>query len=404
MEPDDRGRSSKLSVKGFFRNSRHRRSKSRPSEAISNPNFSITNTNSRPPEPSPPKALEITQEEVAGSTAKPVAEYSRLEQAPKSYPQTTHEFAESYTDSLSVKQYKSDIWKAAYKELRKENNTLVLNYEAILRDDAGIPVETAGSLTEQLAMVVDAQRRKVDNKQWQFQWFGHPQSVRDTIDRILNITQKYASIISVGMAQAPAYVSIPWSAVTALIPLMMNEFTEHKNCIEGLETVTKITFRYQMAEEIFLGSNDTRNLYKPVVMNLYKKILEYQALSIRYFGRSTLRRLGTNIGTASTQWADMPKILSTLDNEAQRSLSFLGQRKGLRTLVAIYEILSRQESEIQTLNQNARAKGDEIAEVTRWACSMSVEFDHRDVRQKLGEAHHLSGRWFLQKPSMQAWR
>ncbi|KAJ4391151.1 hypothetical protein N0V93_004767 [Gnomoniopsis smithogilvyi] len=184
----------------------------------------------------------------------------------------------------------------------------------------------------------------------------------------------------------------------------MNEFKEHKGCVSGLETVTRLTFSYQMAEQTFLGPSDTRELYKKATINLYKKVLEYQALAIRYFGRSTLKRMGINVGTAFTQWADMPSILSELDKETRRSLNFLGQQKCISTLLAIDDTLIRLENELRDFIQSARAKGDDVAEITRWATSIMVELDHRDVRKELGELHYSSGRWFLEHSSLQAWK
>lgn len=304
---------------------------------------------------------------------------------------------------LDIETQRSILWKEAYEGLRRENEPLVQGYEAVLQDETDIPSHIDG-LPDQLTWVAKAQQRRVQNRQWQFQWFGHPQPVRDAIERILSITQKSSSLLSVGMNQAPPYVSIPWCAVAALIPLMMNEFKEHKGCIAGLERIAKLTFSYQMAEQTFLASDGTRDAYKKSVIDLYKKILEYQALAVRYFGRSTLQRLGVNIGAASTAWSDMPSLISSLDTDTRRSLQFLGQRTEIAKLADICQLLERQEKEINKLIQGIRARGDEIAQVTRWVSAVSAELDHHDIRQKLGEAHFSSGGWLLDHPLVQAWK
>lgn len=131
----------------------------------------------------------------------------------------------------------SALWKQAYEELRKDKPVLVEEYEMVLKDQANIPQIDRLMDVDKLRAVARAQRRKAESKQWTFQWFGQPQVVRDTVEKILNITSKSASLVSIGMNQAPPYVSIPWSAITALIPLMMNDIKEHKGCILGLEIV-----------------------------------------------------------------------------------------------------------------------------------------------------------------------
>lgn len=294
----------------------------------------------------------------------------------------------------SIDDERSALWKYAYEELRKENQSLVEEYEMVLKEQAG--VSQHGTMQEQMHEISKSQQLKCKNKQWSFQWFGQPQSVRDTIEQILNLTSRSASLISIGMTYAPPYVSVPWSAVTALIPLMMNDFKEHKGCIEGLEIAARLTFSYQMAEETFLGSPKTRNRYRESVLDLYKKILEYEALAMQYFGRSTLRRLGKNVA-GSTRWADMPSQLSEIDTNTQRSTLFLGQ-------LTLKEMLERQKEEISRLIQSAAAKKDEVAQVTRWVSAISVELDHRDVRAKLGAQHLSSGDWFLEDPRVCAWK
>lgn len=160
-----------------------------------------------------------------------------------------------------------------------------------------------------------------------------------------------------------------------------------------------------MAEKTFLGNTETRDLYKKSALDLYKKILEYEALAVQYFGRSTLRRLGKNV-LGSTTWADMPAAISTLDDEARRSLLFLGQQSQASSFITLAKFLERQEQDINSLVRSVAAKKDEVAQVTSWisAISRSVERDHRDVRQKLGHDHFESGSWFLDNPQVKTWR
>ncbi|KAK2596014.1 hypothetical protein N8I77_013525 [Diaporthe amygdali] len=299
-----------------------------------------------------------------------------------------------HTVATSSDDASSALWKQAYDELRKDNPSLMEEYEMVLKEQAGVPQD--GTMQNQMHTISKAQQLKCKNKQWSFQWFGQPQSVRDTIERILNLTSRSASLISIGMTYAPPYVSVPWSAVTALIPLMMNDFKEHTGCIAGLEVVARLTFSYQMAEQTFLGSTDTRDRYRSSVMDLYKKILEYEALAIQYFGRSTLHRLGKN-AAGSTRWANMPTELSDIDKETRRSIIFLGQ-------LTLTQVLERQEKAISSLIQSAAAKKDEVTQVTKWVSAISVELDHRDVRAKLGAQHHSSGGWFLDDPRVRAWK
>jgi hypothetical protein len=85
---------------------------------------------------------------------------------------------------------------------------------------------------------------------------------------------------------------------------------------------------------------------------VYKKILEYEALAMQYFGRSTLCRLGRNF-VGSTRRADLPTELSKLHDHARRSLLFLGR-------LSLLEVQEHQQKAIVDVIQNAAAKR------TRW--------------------------------------
>lgn len=111
----------------------------------------------------------------------------------------------------------SRLWQDAYDQLLKKQEPLIRNYEIILKHASKLPSETDRRL--EVAEVVASQKEKMENSQWTFQWNDKPQKVRDIISRILKITSKAAALISVGMTYAPPYVSIPWAAIGALIPV-----------------------------------------------------------------------------------------------------------------------------------------------------------------------------------------
>ncbi|KAI0967821.1 hypothetical protein F4678DRAFT_465083 [Xylaria arbuscula] len=284
------------------------------------------------------------------------------------------------TSPMSLGAESSNLWEMAYEKLRDENKSLIEHYEAVLKDRTGISQST--NLRDGLAMVAETQRKKVENKQWKFHWFGEEQTARDAVDRILNLINKSASLISIGMNYAPIH--------------------EHKGCIDGLEIVARLTFSYQSAERVFLDRKETKSRYKTSVIPLYKKILEYQARSFEYFGKSTLRRLGKNV-LGSTEWADMPTEISSLDNETRRSLDFLGLETEITGIEKVQEFLERQEHGINTLIQRAVANQDHVAQIIDWVSPISVQLDHLEVRKNLGQDHFSSGNWYLQERKVRDW-
>lgn len=60
------------------------------------------------------------------------------------------------------------------------------------------------------------------NKQWTWSLFGSNTRIRDTVDAIIRLVMDSSAFISVGMTLSPPYVSLPWSAISALIPVSQN--------------------------------------------------------------------------------------------------------------------------------------------------------------------------------------
>ncbi|KAH7361555.1 hypothetical protein B0T11DRAFT_297123 [Plectosphaerella cucumerina] len=293
------------------------------------------------------------------------------------------------------------VWQQAFDSLCEDQPELMSNAEAFLKDQANLPQE--GNMHDRLADIATAQKAKFQNKQWKFQWLGKPQVVREKVESVIELANQWASLISAGMSLAPPYVSIPWSAVTALLPMMMNDAQEHKGSIDGLESIARLVLSYQLAEGVFLGrGQEAREAYAKAVLDLYKLVLEYQAKAIEFLGVSTLRRLGRN-AMGSSVWKDMPGVIAAKDDEVRRSLNFKAMEDQMAGFSSLKDILQRQEEKIDALIDTSIATTDEVREIMTWVSSIPVETDHADVRLKLGEGHFASGQWFLHDLQVESW-
>jgi hypothetical protein len=81
------------------------------------------------------------------------------------------------------------LWQRAYEEVRKENATLVSNYEAILASVSDVDIQDAKThplpnQLEAMQHVVDFQQQRMLNKQWTWSMFGSNTKIRDTVDDI----------------------------------------------------------------------------------------------------------------------------------------------------------------------------------------------------------------------------
>lgn len=108
----------------------------------------------------------------------------------------------------------SKLWKEAYDRLDQE---LKQGYEAIIKADLNIGRDA--NLEQQSEALVRARKQRVENRQWTVKWRGRSIKIKSQVDTILNVIQKTADIISFPMQFAPPYVSLPWTAVTILLPV-----------------------------------------------------------------------------------------------------------------------------------------------------------------------------------------
>ena len=117
----------------------------------------------------------------------------------------------------SAQHESTSLWKAAYNEVRNIDPCLIEDLETVIKADASISVET--DLKEQMLLVVNFQKDRMESRQWSFPWFSKTLKMREVVDNIFSMLDKSKALISIGMNYAPIYVSIPWSAVAALLPV-----------------------------------------------------------------------------------------------------------------------------------------------------------------------------------------
>lgn len=266
---------------------------------------------------------------------------------------------------------------------------LLQAYEAILADVSNVtpPTNTGGAISVQkkhevMQKIVKAQKNRMENRQWTWAFFGSQKTVRQTIDTMLQLVEKSSALISVGMTFAPPFVSIPWSAVSALIPLIMNNSIEQYAAIDGLKDVTEIMFAYRIAEETFLLDPNLKEDFHRAVLPLYSQILQYQAAAAVYFGRNTLSRLVRDT-FAGSRWTDALTAVKNVEANSRSATGFLGGLQHQKALKNLLGILSQQSLKIAELSRDVAWRNDETTQVMLWASKVPYYQDHSQIRSNI---------------------
>lgn len=153
---------------------------------------------------------------------------------------------------------------------------------------------------------------------------------------------------------------------------------------------------YAEVEDEYLtrGETPAMEILAAKIKNLYYQILEFLALAVCQFGRSTIHRILRNIPKID-DWDGQIENIRKSDRTCRRHIDTLNsntERLGLR---AVTNILEEQNRSIQTLVQSLHSQLDKNEKIISWVSSVAVENDQKLVRDKLGSRYWNSGRWLL---------
>ncbi|MCJ1243178.1 hypothetical protein MMC30_000375 [Trapelia coarctata] len=241
-----------------------------------------------------------------------------------------------------------ELWQIAYEMLRVEKCALVDAYEAIINANTNGSEDNA--LTERMSHAINTTMKSMEGSQWTFQWRHETKRVRDQVENIIKIIQML-KVIGIAAANVyPLYFGLPFAGVCVLLPLILNDSEQHTAALDGLEDVTKLISRYNAVEQAYL-KRETASLkdeIEVVVIQLYTRILEFQAKAACYFDRSTPSRILLNILKAD-DWAGLLKQIEKLDTqcrELQHNYDSLDRQEGMTVMM---RLLQEQDRTLQTL-------------------------------------------------------
>ncbi|RDL30188.1 uncharacterized protein BP5553_10466 [Venustampulla echinocandica] len=291
------------------------------------------------------------------------------------------------------------VWKQAYDRFVKEQKDLSEFYETFIGVDAGVPPNS--DIKTEMRAIVEKQQKHMEERQWTFRAWGmsKPRKVRDAIDGIFSTAKNASGLISLGMTFAPVYVSLPWSAISALIPFIMNDTAQQNGAIQGVEDITRIIHGYNIAEKTYLGMKGAEidERFADAVLDLYVAILTYQAEVARYFGKRTAINLLTNALQQGVVWKDESASIVNKDKEAQRNLSFLGP--GL-----VEEFFKMQNKKYELLIRAISSQRDRDDDLLKWLYPRPPFEGHFKVAKDLGQRYTSSNKWILHLPEFIDWK
>jgi N-terminal domain of NWD NACHT-NTPase len=161
----------------------------------------------------------MSQNFSAKSTAPAGAFQPAMDQTIPSDPESVHEHVADPAPADPDPDDPETLWDKAYARLRKENVELVEAYESLLASTAsiqeGLPVR------ETMRAVVDNRVEVMTKHEWKIRipWRREPMSIRDLVDKIINVVLKFKDVANVAASIDPIHVGIPVAGICVLLPV-----------------------------------------------------------------------------------------------------------------------------------------------------------------------------------------
>lgn len=142
-------------------------------------------------------------------------------------------------------------------------------------------------------------------------------------------------------------------------------------------------------------------IFEKALVDLYTRILEYQAVAASYLGGHTLERIGRAIPKID-DFSGLVKDVQDKDEECRRIIALFDSKEvedrhtqGVR--------VARLTGKAEQLIGNQQNLKGEHEKVQRWLSDAQYGRDHDSARRKLGQQYASSGKWLFESHQYKSW-
>ena len=322
------------------------------------------------------------------------------------------------SDRESSDPQSSSCWLQAWQRLDDSDKQCINTEIAVGRSDFD------GVLTAVKCRAEECQQRR-----WKFKHKnGEYVILRDVCEKIIRWVDKAKQIGDVAVQYDPGHAVLPWAAIRLCLQATVNDVQTYGAMLEGIEVVANVMIRCGVLERFKDDDSPADNQLSTALINLYVSILEYLAKCVRYFGRTTTRRIVKSV----FQIADSESLLHDIrqkdaDLERVTNLLFVDRQhrffqkvqpmnETMKSLqLSIVDNFRSQQMHIEQISQRLDApfmrqahpviadqlSKDERITVFQWLSSIPQRKHHaknfKDVLRGTGE-------WLKQKEQYISWR
>jgi hypothetical protein len=179
-----------------------------------------------------------------------------------------------------------DYWAGAGAKLRQSKPEI--HEKLVLAIEEGS--HSSGTLEERIRFVLSDSIATITDRQWRIRWGARLDvPMRGILAGVVKALEKFKDVGSAAASLDPTYARIPVAAICVLLPLALNLPNQEDAMKVGLDKIATIVTRYSAMEIAYTRQGDlslSKNC-EDAIVDLYTKILEYQAIAAAFLGKRT---------------------------------------------------------------------------------------------------------------------
>lgn len=113
---------------------------------------------------------------------------------------------------------KRDLWNEAYEKLRDSNQSLVKQYEILLKDKAGWTPENGAQPDDMLFHFIEQRGKDIEDRKWKIR----NNSVRGGVERAAGVLRAFQKIGNFAAEVDPVHVALPWAGVSLVLSVSLS--------------------------------------------------------------------------------------------------------------------------------------------------------------------------------------
>ncbi|KAJ5741151.1 hypothetical protein N7493_001023 [Penicillium malachiteum] len=283
------------------------------------------------------------------------------------------------------------IWVQAYDALKKDDEQLINEYEALLSQE--LPTEATHSdkldnrissvssvRQAQLRAITDIGLKRAEASKTKYKIAGHEFVVQEQIAQAANFII-WAKDLITAATSVSTEASVIWAGVSLILPVLTNHTTAEQANRDGFIHVTGRMRFYIALEPRLLSrednriSQDLRREFKKSILSLYRTILKFQIQSVLRFYKTSVQKTRGDIFNPDV-WQNMLDEITKIEAALTEDFKKINDTAIRNELEMLNSSVTRSTQEIQNILHVAKKQLEVNQE------QLQVSQEHRDIAIK----------------------